>query len=82
MIFTEKQHLLIFSIVCLLAGCGLISCAPKTQSPAPTVRKLTIIGTGDLQGRLDPTLNSIRIARGEDKTEVVGGISRIATLIK
>ncbi len=82
MISEKKQQLLIFSILCLLAGCGLISCAQKAPEPAPAVRKLTIIGTGDLQGNLEPTLRSIRITRGEEKTEVVGGISRLAALIK
>jgi 5'-nucleotidase len=82
MITQTNRQILIFGIACLLAGCFLISCAPKIQTPAPAVRKLTIIGTGDLQGRLEPTLRSIPITRGKDTTEVVGGISRIAALIK
>lgn len=65
----------------LLALCCLVSCAPVTKSPAPA-HKLTIIGTADLQGRLDADPRSIRITESEEKTAVTGGISRIAGLIK
>jgi 5'-nucleotidase len=65
----------------LLALCCLISCTPVTKSPPPA-HKLTIIGTADLQGRLDADPRSIRITESKEKTAVTGGISRIAGLIK
>ncbi len=82
MICEKHYQIIALLTACLPAICGLISCTPTTQSPAPAASKLTIIGTGDLQGRLDPAPGSIRITQGGEKIEVVGGVSRIATLIK
>jgi 5'-nucleotidase len=59
----------------------LLSCTTITPPPAP-VNKLTIIGTGDLQGHLDSVSCSIRITESSEKTDITGGISRIATMIK
>ncbi len=65
----------------LLALCCLLSCTPLAKLPAPA-SKLTIIGTGDLQGRLDSDPRSVHIRESGKKTKVVGGISRIAALIR
>jgi 5'-nucleotidase len=59
----------------------LLSCIPVTESFS-SARKLTILGTGDLQGQLDANLQSIHIIESGPEVEVMGGISRIATLIK
>jgi 5'-nucleotidase len=80
--FGKFHQRLVLLTTFLLAVSSLISCAPTTQLPAPATKKLTIIGTGDLQGRLDPANKSIRINREGEKVNVVGGISRIAALIK
>ncbi|MEA2116757.1 MAG: 5'-nucleotidase C-terminal domain-containing protein, partial [Thermodesulfobacteriota bacterium] len=74
------QRLCLFATI-LLTLCCLFSCAPAVQSPAPA-GKLTIIGTGDLQGRLDADPRSISITESSEKIEIVGGISRIAGLIR
>ncbi len=47
-----------------------------------TADRITIISTGDLQGRLDPAVRPVRLLESGEKIEVVGGISRIATLLK
>ena len=79
---TAKNHrrIRLFAIS-LLALCCLLSCAPAVKSPAHA-NKITIIGTGDLQGRLDADPRSISITESSEKIEVVGGISRIAGLIR
>lgn len=63
-------------VVCTLAACAPV--APK----APAVNRITVLGTGDLQGHLDADPRSVRIVESGDKTEVSGGIERIAALIK
>ena len=68
-------------IASLFTVCCLLSCAPITETPAPA-KKLTIIGTGDLQGRLDANRKSVHITESGAKIEVMGGVSRIATLVK
>ncbi len=65
----------------LLVLSTLLSCTTITPQPARE-NKLTIIGTGDLQGYLDSVPCSIRITKSAEKTDITGGISRIATLIK
>lgn len=57
-------------------------CYGKTTAPlAPDAsRQLTFLGTADLQGRLEPS--SITLNGGNQETQVVGGISRIAYIIK
>jgi len=76
--YYQKINLFIasFFTVCFLLSCGTI-----TETPAP-VKKLTIIGTGDLQGQLDANLKSVHLVELGAKIEVMGGVSRIATLIK
>jgi len=68
-------------IASLFTVCCLLSCAPITETPSPA-KKLTIIGTGDLQGRLDANRKSVHITESGAKIEVMGGVSRIATLVK
>jgi len=68
-------------IVFFLTVCLLLSCIPVTESFS-SARKLTILGTGDLQGQLDTNLQSIHIIASGPEVEVMGGISRIAALIK
>lgn len=80
--YAVNTHRRIILLALLLpALCCLFSCAPVTEPPAPAHR-LTIVGTGDLQGRLDADPRSIHIAASGKKTEVMGGISRIAGLIR
>jgi 5'-nucleotidase len=67
--------------VFLLVLSTLLSCTTITPPPARE-NKLTIIGTGDLQGHLDSVPNSIRVTESSEKTDITGGISRIATMIK
>ncbi len=67
----------------LLASCTR---APGTDTPvldAPKTYALTIIGTADLQGMLEPLVMKLD-ADGDGKEEEVlaGGIARIATLIR
>ena len=81
MITVRYHRIAILFTLFLFALCCLVSCTPVTKPPAPA-DKLTIIGTGDLQGRLDAFPQSVRITESGEKTEVTGGISRIATLIK
>ena len=74
---------LVAAVPLVLASC---SQAPKTDAPtldAPATHSLTIIGTADLQGMLEPSVMEVD-ADGDGKTEEVsaGGIARIATLIR
>jgi len=74
---------LVLAIPLLLASCTR---APVTDAPvldAPKTYALTIIGTADLQGMLEPTMMKLD-ADGDGKQEEVlaGGIARIATLIR
>jgi len=50
----------------LLALCCLLSCASAAKSPA-YANKITIIGTGDLQGRLDADPRFVRITESGNK---------------
>ncbi len=73
------EWLLLFSLALLLlfsAGCGNRTAAPDAS------RQLTFLGTADLQGRLEPSPSSIKLNGSNQKTQVVGGISRIASIIK
>jgi 5'-nucleotidase len=47
-----------------------------------TTRQLTFLGTADLQGHLEPSSSAIKLNGSEQKPQVVGGISRIASIIK
>ena len=74
---------LVAAVPLILASC---SQAPKTDAPtldALATHSLTIIGTADLQGMLEPSVMEVD-ADGDGKTEEVsaGGIARIATLIR
>lgn len=70
----HKTSLILFSaLYSLFFACSSL--------PAAADQRLTFIGTGDLQGQLEPHLRAIDLD-GQGKTvEVVGGITRIATLI-
>lgn len=59
-------------------------CSNRTAAPiAPDVsRKLTFLGTADLQGQLEPSPSSITLNGNDQKVQVVGGISRIASITK
>ncbi len=83
MICSKLLSLFILCPSCLLlAAGGLISCAPQAPQPPAGGVTLTIIGTGDLQGRLDAAPRSVSISEGTEKIEITGGISRLASLIK
>ena len=71
-------------IVVLVAVCvfGLSGCGRTPSSEQPMARRLTIIGTADLQGRLEPASRSVRLVADGKKIPVTGGIARIATQIK
>jgi len=45
-------------------------------------KQLTIIGTGDLHGQLETNAKTITLAETTSKIKVVGGISRLASLIQ
>ncbi len=68
--------LLAFAFVCNANGEQSRAVAQETTD------RLIVIGTGDLQGRLDPAPRTTRLTESGEKIEVVGGISRIATLIQ
>jgi 5'-nucleotidase/UDP-sugar diphosphatase len=70
----NKSFLLLF----VLLQSTLIS----TDIQAASVTHLTLIGTGDLQGRLEPASRSVLFGPGSEQQDVVGGISRLATLIQ
>ncbi len=57
------------------------SCALQTKVP-PEPKRLTIIGTGDLQGHLDAGSRTVRIPGTDKKETVAGGIGRLAAMIK
>jgi 5'-nucleotidase len=77
-------------IATLIFNCGLLLFFSLAFSEAATLpdsscfpaKKLTIIGTGDLQGHLEPSSRSVHLGLSSPKTEVTGGISRIGTLIE
>ena len=62
---------LVSSVSHCLAGTNLASC-----------RQLTLLGTADLQGYLSPEKRTINFGGRYGETEVIGGISRIAGVIK
>lgn len=64
----------------ILLSLLFISCATSQTSDAS--RELTIIGTADLQGQLEPTLRQMDLDGDGAKEKVsLGGISRLATLV-
>lgn len=68
---------LILSVVLVLAVLLLSSC-----SRAPRSYELTILGTADLQGMLEPSRVNVDLdGDGESEEREMGGIARIATLI-
>lgn len=74
--FFSLQRLFSLLVVCTLAACA--PAAPKD----PAVSRITVIGTGDLQGHLDADPRSLRIVQSGEKIKVAGGIERIATLVR
>ncbi|MCK4512227.1 hypothetical protein KAW64_10840, partial [bacterium] len=73
-------------VVAVQLGLAACSHAPQTDAltlDAPATHALTIIGTADLQGMLEPSVMKLD-ADGDGKEEEVsaGGIARIATLIR
>jgi 5'-nucleotidase len=84
----KLQRALTVLVLAVVLPLLLSSCtqAPKTDAPvqdAPKTFKLTIIGTADLQGMLEPSMMKLD-ADGDGREEEVsaGGIARIATLIR
>ena len=78
-----RTGILIFSCTLLIFFSLLaVQAAAQPVSSRVPAKKLTIIGTGDLQGRLDPSSRSVHLGLSSGKTEVTGGISRIGTLIQ
>ncbi len=67
----------------LLSSCTQAPGTDATTLDAPKTYALTIIGTADLQGMLEPSVMKLD-ADGDGKEEEVsaGGIARIATLIR
>ncbi|MCK4681347.1 hypothetical protein KAT82_09475, partial [bacterium] len=76
---------LVFAVVLplLVSSCTR---APQAEAPtlvAPVTHALTIIGTADLQGMLEPSIMKLDADRDGKEEEVsAGGIARIATLIR
>jgi len=69
------------ALASLAASC---SCPPPPEpvAEAPARRVLTIIGTADIQGQLDPVPMTLDLdGDGESEDTDVGGIARLATLI-
>jgi len=65
----------------------LASCCRPPEPPEPTAvptpRLFTLVGTADLQGQLDPTTMELDLdGDGVKEERSVGGIARIATLIR
>jgi 5'-nucleotidase len=79
-IITKKIYTAIVLLAALLVTDPSNACSQAVPDQKPG--RLTIIGTGDLQGRLDPADRTISLTETGEKTAVSGGISRIATLIK
>ncbi|MBU0946134.1 MAG: bifunctional metallophosphatase/5'-nucleotidase [Proteobacteria bacterium] len=76
----KATRIILFSVLCILGlGWSSPSAAPSMTAGAS---QLTFLGTADLQGQLEPSLRSIALDAGGEKIAVVGGIARIATLIK
>lgn len=64
---------------------GVLLFPKKDTELAPVTASghhLTILGTADLQGKLEPVKSSIDLEGNGKNIDVVGGISRIASLIK
>ena len=75
----QKLYLCIF---CLCVLHNIIPDTPAAAQPKVQADKITILGTGDLQGHLDSVLQSIHITESDKKIKITGGISRIAALIR
>jgi 5'-nucleotidase len=73
-----KRHALfvVFLVSALLLLLGCSSSGSHTKTPT-----ITLIGTSDLQGHLEPEMQKYDI-NGSEKEVEGGGISRIATLLK
>ena len=67
--------------LCIFHGI-ILSSAPAAEPATVRTEKITIIGTGDLQGHLDAVPQILHITESGKKIKITGGISRIATLIR
>lgn len=77
----REISIILFSLLfTFFLGCSSLPAAPSGSSTI--AKQLTFIGTADLQGHLESALRSIDLGGEGQKTDVVGGIARIATLIK
>ncbi len=75
-VFVDRTRL-VLSVLLISAALLLSSC-----SRAPKSYELTILGTADLQGMLEPSRMSIDLDGDGEREELeMGGIARIATLI-
>lgn len=75
--YTKNVLFLLSWLLCFSYSNSLFA-ANQTLNPP---RKITFLATADLQGRLDPSPASIKLGTDNKKTQVVGGITRIASLI-
>lgn len=70
----KATHIILFSaLLSLLLSCSGLSAATQ---------QLTFLGTADLQGQLESNPRSVDLGNRGKKFDVVGGIARVATLIK
>jgi len=66
----------------ILFACSAVNfCFASAGITENRADKITIIGTGDLQGHMDAVRQTIRLTNSGKKIRISGGISRIATLI-
>ncbi len=70
----------IFVIVWILYFSYTVSNCTASQ-PTNEFKKITFLTTADLQGKLDPSSGSVKANKDSTKEQVIGGISRIASLI-
>ena len=76
--FDRKKSIV---LKCLM-GCMVIFSLSACTSSSSEKEYLTMIGTADIQGLMEPTLQTYTEDNGSEKQEEGGGISRIATLLK
>lgn len=68
-------------ILVLLSFYHLVTAQASHSRPRDD-KQFTLLGTGDLQGRMEPSAHTIKLGIEKKQYAVVGGIERIATIIE